>query len=353
MKYIIAILSFILSFSCLFAQNENSTKPDSLGADSVIKEKANSSHFNQDGYAQQLEQALAKNGELNRRSDELKEIFKATKNKEKKISAQSEKIKSDISRTQKDIDELKKNQKSSGYPELAKEFEQLCQSVNLNSAKLSQLREELSLITSRLGESDNEISELDKLKDEVSTTLISENQSYLTQPFSTLSIDQLLIVRKKCSPYTSDQKINAFVVRIDNTIQNKRVYDEINSVLNSKYQKTAISTALDKIRSLQNLSPEQRNEIGVMRKQLNAFGEGLAAFKEFINNLNRCREGAVYSVQFFQHDKKRIISDDLENRIRSKLLIVPYLKNKYDSFMNAFRKAPNNHSDIEAEILNQ
>ena len=101
------------------------------------------------------------------------------------------------------------------------------------------------------------------------------------------------------------------------------------------------------------LSFEQKAEITALKKQLEAFGEGVSAFKEFINNLNRCRKGVNYSMAFFRDDKRQILPDKLEQKISTKLMIVPYLKSKYEGFMKAFQKSPNKHSDIETEILNQ
>ena len=59
-------------------------------------------------------------------------------------------------------------------------------------------------------------------------------------------------------------------------------------------------------------------------------------------------------MEFFQTDNRQILSkNNLGNRIENQLKRVPYLSKKFEEFMNAFKAAPNKHSDVEIEILNQ
>ena len=51
--------------------------------------------------------------------------------------------------------------------------------------------------------------------------------------------------------------------------------------------------------------------------------------------------------------KEKLSLSDLEQKVKNELLAVPYLKTKYEKFMEMFKKNPNKHSDIETEILNQ
>ena len=111
--------------------------------------------------------------------------------------------------------------------------------------------------------------------------------------------------------------------------------------------------ALVAIPHFTNINSAQRSEILELKRQLTIFPSGLSTFKEFINNLNRCRNGVSYSIDFYRADKKSIFPNDLEQKVKDVLLAVPYLKTKYEKFMEIFKKNPNKHSDIEAEILNQ
>lgn len=353
-KIAIALLSSLFTFNVV-AQNTKKVKTDSIPTRIEYKVKPTPSDttvlFN--GYANQLEQAVVKEEKLTKRKKELLDSLNKAKSSEKELSKLLKKTQSEVSKYQTAIQKLLGTQKSSGYEGLNKRKEQLFSSINQNKKILNDLHIELKTIDSQLGESNNKKIELDKIKQEVSSKLVEENERYIQLPFSQISTERLRTIRKNCTPFTAEQKINAFVVKIDNTIANRTHYENLQKVLNSKYDKSAISIALSYIQSMTDLSFEQKTEITALKKQLEAFGEGLSAFKEFIHNLNRCRKGVNYSMAYFRDDKRQILPEKLEQKISAKLMIVPYLKNKYESFMRAFQKSPNKHSDIETEILNQ
>lgn len=327
------------------------TKTEKIISNIVI---SNNTPVISNDYTSQLEHALEKKEELEQKEARLKNILSGLKNNIKDKNKKSKIIKEEIANKQKDIDKLSETLKLTSYSDLLIRKEQLETSVNTNLGSLANLNEQLLVTNKQLGESQSQREELDKVKREVSSTLISENRPYIDQPFSKISIEKLKEIHKKCSPYTTDQKVNAFVVNIEIAIKNKETYDEICKVLNSPYQKFAIIQSLEKLQSMQSLNISQRNEIVSIKKQLESFSDGLLAFKEFINNLNECRRGTdKYSWDYFLADKRPIYKNNLEERINTKLYAVPYLKNKYEEFMKAFKKSPNKHFDIETEILNQ
>lgn len=348
----LCLLCFIKNIS---AQNSEKKKMESLLVDTAANSvSSNNIPVVPNDYTNQLEHALAKKEALEQKRIEQKNIFFSLLKDVKEKNNKCKKIRTEISNTQKDIDKLSEKLKLTAYSELLKRKEQLETSVNTNLESLSHLNEQLLLTNKQLGESQSQKDELEKVKREVSSTLISENRPYLDQPFAKISIEKLKEIHRTCSPYTTDQKVNAFVVNIEITIKNKETYDEICKVLNSPYQKFGITQSLGKLQSMQNLSISQKSEIVSIKKQLESFSDGLLAFKEFINNLNECRkETDKYSWEYFLADKKPIYKNNLEERINTKLYAVPYLKNKYEEFMKVFKKSPNKHFDIETEILNQ
>lgn len=353
-KIAITLLSSLFTFNVV-AQNKIKVKPDSIPARIEYKQESPSSDttilFNE--YAKQLEQAVVTEEKLTKRKKELLDSLRKAKSSEKELSKLLRKTQSEVSKYQTAIQQFLETQKSNEYEDLNKRKEQLLSSIKQNKKILNDLHIELKTVNTQLDESNNKKVELDKIKQEVGFKLVEENEQYLQLPFSQMDTERLREIRKNCIPFTAEQKINAFVVKIDNTITNRAHYEYLQKVLNSKYDKSAISIALSNIQSMTDLSFEQKAEITALKKQLEAFGEGVSAFKEFINNLNRCREGVNYSMAFFRDDKRQILPDELEQKISTKLMIVPYLKGKYEGFMKAFQKSPNKHSDIETEILNQ
>lgn len=353
-KIAITLLSSLFTFNVV-AQNTNKVSIDSIPTRIEYKQDATSSDttalFN--GYVNQLEQAVVKEEKLTKRKKELSDSLNKAKGSEKELSKLLKKKQSEVLKYQIAIQKLLGTQKSNGYEDLNKRKEQLQTSISQNKKILNDLHIELKTINSQLGESNNKKIELDKVKQEVSSKLVEENEQYIQMPFSQISTERLREIRKNCVPFAAEQKINALVVKIDNTIINRTHYEYLLKVLNSKYDESAISLALSKLQSMTDLSFDQKAEVTALKKQLEAFGDGLSAFKEFINNLNRCRKGVNYSTAYFRDDKRQILPESLEQRISSKLMIVPYLKNKYEGFMRAFQKSPNKHSDIETEILNQ
>ena len=284
-KIAIALLSSLFTFNVV-AQNKIKVKPDSIPARIEYKQDSPSSDttilFNE--YANQLEQAVVKEEKLTKRKKELLDSLNKAKSSEKELSKLLKKTQSEVSKYRTTIQKFLETQKSNGYEDLNKRKEQLLSSIKQNKKILNDLHIELKTVNTQLGESNNKKVELDKIKQEVGFKLVEENEQYLQLPFSQMATERLRAIRKNCVPFTAEQKINAFVVKIDNTITNRAHYEYLQKVLNSKYDKSAISIALSNIQSMTDLSFEQKAEITALKKQLEAFGEGVSAFKEFINN---------------------------------------------------------------------
>lgn len=353
MKYIVAIwVSFLLSNVCVFAQNTNEAKADSAMTtqteQAVSSEASNPSAVLSD-YTLQLEQALAKKDTLAIRRKALHDDLSKGNDKEKELHKQLKKLKKEIDNVRERVQDLLDAQPENPYEEIIK----LEASIDQKQKQLCSLKSKLDSLNHQLSEASNNKSELDKVKQDVSSKLVSEHKPYIELPFAQMRLEHLSAIRAICKQFATSPSIDSLVASIDSAINNLKGYDEIQKVLNSKYSKFNLERMLEKVQTLKAASKSQQHEINEMKKQLHAFEEGLESFKEFINNLNRCRNGANYSFQYFQDDEESIFREGLKQRITEKLLIVPYLKNKYEAFMKALKKNPNMHTDIEAEILNQ
>lgn len=304
-------------------------------------------------YTQQLEQATRKNNELEQKKKDKKRELDEAKDRDRQLTKDQNDLKKVLVQVQKTVKDLNEKLAKTAYPSLVEKKDSLVSVIRTHQEELDQLREQQSQLDEQLEESNRRMAGLAKVKDEVSNHLISEYRPLIGLPFSKVTLDALKQIHEQCLPYTADQQVKAFVAQVDNTIGNRVVYDEIQTVLASPYQKSAVAEAMLKIDRLRNLSDAQQQELLEVKRQLAVFEEGVKTFKEFIGNLNKCREGVQYSMRYFDDDKAVIFRGNLQQRMAASVMIVPYLKRKYEDFMNEFKKNPNKHSDIETEILNQ
>ena len=351
-KYILTIIVLFAITNYIMSQTPNEIMSDTISTNVPAKVVPNSPAGTTD-YAKQLEEATKKKMELEQKKKDIIKSFDEAKDHDKRIGKELIELKNDIAKKQKVIKNQKAKLDKSEYNNLYKRKKNLLSLINKNKERIKQLEGELSLIEKQLVESNSKKAELDRIKNDVSTHLLSEYLPVIEQTFSKITIEELNQINEKCLPYTYDPKINELVGKVGNMIKKKVVYDEIRKTLDSPYQEPAVIQALEKVDELHDLTSAQKEEMLLIKKQLAAFGEGVKEFKEFIGNLNRCREGNNYTVQYFNDDKGSIFPDDLQQRINDHLLIVPYLKKKYEDFMKEFKKDPNKHSDIETEILSQ
>lgn len=306
---------------------------------------------NNENYVSLLEQQLKESDELETYKQELKDSVNLLAKAYKKLKKEHESL---LKETKKKDNQKKKIEDKSpkhSYQDLFEKKKRLLSSIATIKKQLDRKREDLEALDKQMKKLEEDKAQLDKVSNEVSTHLITEYGNYVESSFSQLSIEKLEKIKAECAPYTIDQKINSFVVKIEVTIQNKKLYDRIKEVLHSPYKESDINNVLNQLAKVTNCSLAQKNDFLEQKNQLACFEDGVGAFKEFINNLNRCREGVSYTLSFYRDDKEQIMPIELENRINNKLLKVPYLKNKYDMFMKEFEENPNVHSLIEEEIL--
>ena len=305
-------------------------------------------------YSKALENALKRNDELTNRKKTLNDSIKYWTKELKRLGEMHESLVKSNEKLVEKISQAKVKEQRSGISELRQKKEQLLKTIETEEKEKALLESQLQEISSKLDKKNTQRGNLGKIKENVSNQIITENRDYLENPFSEMNLGELTSIRSKCQKYATDAKVNAFVAKLDIVINNKKLYDNISRVVNSAYKKYDIDRALASATQIKNANTVQIKEINELKTQLTLFPDGLAAFKEYITKLNVVRNGVNYSMEYFQTDNEQILSkNDIRNRIENKLKKVPYLNKKFEEFMAALKKAPNKHSDVETEILNQ
>lgn len=334
------------------AQVENRIVKDSVSVvkanDSTITLEPISNFCYSDAY----ENALKRKDELTTRMKILNDSIKSRRKELKKLEGQNVSIVNSNETLEKDITQVKVKAQKLGYFKLLEKREQLLKAINENEIEIASLDLQIQEYDDTLNARNHQREDLGRIKDNVSNQIISENKDYLEKLFSHMKLSELRQIKSKCQIYTTDSKLKAFLWKVDVVIKNKELYDNMVNVVNASYKKSDVDRALVSFTQINGANMLQQKEISELRTQLSLYSDGLEAFKDFITELNRMRDGVNYSMEFFQTDCKQIMSKkDLGNRINDKLIRVPYLKKKYEEFMTEFKKNPNKHSEVEKEIL--
>lgn len=235
---------------------------------------------------------------------------------------------------------------------LLKQLKQLEAQVASLSADTVSLSSKIISIESQISQLSGNVAELESIKDNVSKQLIDENASILDKPFSQLTIEELSSIKTKCGRYSSDQKVNTLLARTEKVLNNKRVYDDAISVLNSKYNKGDLIRINERLKNVKETNSIQHSEISQLRDMLAHYEPGMATFKLFIQELNRRRKGATtYSSEDLNYDLSAV-KKKLQEKIDSEIIQVPYLEKIYNEYLKAINTKPMSHPAIETEILN-
>ena len=298
------------------------------------------------------------------RQDSLNDVLQDLKNRKKELVAITGTDNSKLTKKSdakiKELDSKKAEQtkllSSPNYKklqELLDQQKQLESQIVVLSTDTTNLVTQVSSLEAQIGKLNGNVAELETIKNNVSKQLLDESKGTLEKPFSQLSVEELTAIKTKCSIYSTDQKINALIAKTDDVLKNKRTYDDAIRIANSKFNKGKLISILDRLTRLRNLNAIQQNEINQVRGVLSHFEPGMTVFKEFIQKLNKNREGVTsYSKDDLNDDLRRIMSkNNIKGRIDSEITQVPYLNKAYKAYIKAIKANPMNHSAIEAEIL--
>ena len=298
------------------------------------------------------------------RQDSLNDVLQDLKNRKKELVAITGTDNSKLTKKSdakiKELDSKQAEQtkllSSPNYKklqELLDQQKQLESQIVVLSTDTTNLVTQVSSLEAQIGKLNGNVAELETIKNNVSKQLLDESKGTLEKPFSQLSVEELTAIKTKCSKYSTDQKINALIAKTDDVLKNKRTYDDAIRIANSKFNKGKLISILDRLTRLRNLNAIQQNEINQVRGVLSHFEPGMTVFKEFIQKLNKNREGVTsYSKDDLNDDLRRIMSkNNIKGRIDSEITQVPYLNKAYKAYIKAIKANPMNHSAIEAEIL--
>ena len=298
------------------------------------------------------------------RQDSLNDVLQDLKNRKKELVAITGTDNSKLTKKSdakiKELDSKKAEQtkllSSPNYKklqELLDQQKQLESQIVVLSTDTTNLVTQVSSLEAQIGKLNGNVAELETIKNNVSKQLLDESKGTLEKPFSQLSVEELTAIKTKCSKYSTDQKINALIAKTDDVLKNKRTYDDAIRIATSKFNKGKLISILDRLTRLRNLNAIQQNEINQVRGVLSHFEPGMTVFKEFIQKLNKNREGVTsYSKDDLNDDLRRIMSkNNIKGRIDSEITQVPYLNKAYKAYIKAIKANPMNHSAIEAEIL--
>ena len=298
------------------------------------------------------------------RQDSLNDVLQDLKNRKKELVAITGTDNSKLTKKSdakiKELDSKKAEQtkllSSPNYKklqELLDQQKQLESQIVVLSTDTTNLVTQVSSLEAQIGKLNGNVAELETIKNNVSKQLLDESKGTLEKPFSLLSVEELIAIKTKCSKYSTDQKINALIAKTDDVLKNKRTYDDAIRIANSKFNKGKLISILDRLTRLRNLNAIQQNEINQVRGVLSHFEPGMTVFKEFIQKLNKNREGVTsYSKDDLNDDLRRIMSkNNIKGRIDSEITQVPYLNKAYKAYIKAIKANPMSHPAIEAEIL--
>jgi len=328
----------------------NDSVPPTIDGDSIRIPSASS---NSD-YSKAYENALKRKEELINRKAVLNDSIKKWNKELKRLEGLHGSIVKSNEKMEERIAQVKIKEQKNGIPELIKKRNQLLKIIIAEEEEKVLLESQLHEINGKLDARNHQRENLGKIKDNVSNQIIAGNKDYLERSFAEMNPSELREIKSKCQKYATDAKVNAFVAKVDNVIRNKELYDNMVNVVNASYKKFDVDRALASVTQIKGTNTQQQKEIIELKTQMTLFPEGLAAFKEYITKLNEMRNGVNYSMEYFQTDSKQILSkNNLGNRIENQLKRVPYLNKKFEEFMNALKAAPNKHSNVEIEILNQ
>lgn len=238
------------------------------------------------------------------RQDSLNDVLQDLKNRKKELVAITGTDNSKLTKKSdakiKELDSKKAEQtkllSSPNYKklqELLDQQKQLESQIVVLSTDTTNLVTQVSSLEAQIGKLNGNVAELETIKNNVSKQLLDESKGTLEKPFSQLSVEELTAIKTKCSKYSTDQKINALIAKTDDVLKNKRTYDDAIRIANSKFNKGKLISILDRLTRLRNLNAIQQNEINQVRGVLSHFEPGMTVFKEFIQKLNKNREGVT------------------------------------------------------------
>lgn len=360
MKYRFYIIVLTFAFcSSLYAQNDEQ-RTDTVKGDILRAVNTESFVHIEDGtdyvklYREEKERHLLLIEKLKILKERKKSLLYITGQNGERLEKELKKKNKELLDKQQELTDVITKRNNSELPKLMLELERLEVSIKSIESDTVKLSNELLALEKELKHYNEDLTKLEDVKEKVVDRLLKENSSYLENSFIEMTIEGLQRIKEQCRKYATDKRVNALTARTDKVLKNKIIYDSTKQVIESPYDKVAISDALSDIQITEGINDVQRKDLSNVRDALKMYEQGLNAFKEFISELNKKRAGlSSYTIRDYNDDLTVIMSrNNLEDRIKKYVLIVPYLSNKYDEYLKIIKKNPMKHPNLEAEILN-
>ena len=305
-----------------------------------------------------LRQETARNEELTMHFDELQARMKnlqseAGKDGNRLETAIRKKMSKLDSRKNK-LAELRLKMGRSKLYELSARIKKMEERIDSIEADTFRLTKSIVSADSALAEAEADEAWLKEFKDSVSRHIVKENAASLELPFSKMDADELAGIISCCRSLSADKNIGELMSRTGTLLKYKKIYDGAVNAVNSRYDRTVVEKSESDLKTIVAVNAVQEKEVRELMSQLGIFEAGIDAFRDFITELNRRRDGAdSYSRSDFNDDLPNILErDSIGVRIERHLRPVPYLDRTYDEYLRVLGGNPMSHPDIEQEILN-
>lgn len=355
-KYLIAILFLFVYCSCLYSQNNELEKCDS------IIQKNNNTHTT-DIHDADLDtlfiMEMKKNEQLIKELDIIKkrkkELISETGIDGKKLKNKIQKMSNDISKKEAQLSKTLQLRATSSYPALNSECDRLRITLGQLKNDTIKLALQLDSLINDLCIAQRNKSELERMQTDLCQKTINNYSAYIGMSLSVITLDSLSYIKAECANLGKTKNIIAFSSNVENILKSKSVYDNAHQVLSSRYDKDKILRSITELKNLIHLSNNQQNDVDLVISQLMVFEEGLKTFKDFILEFNKRRAGfPQYSKEDYDVDFPYILEkNNIKERIKSTIKPVPYLNIKFSEYIKIIEENPLKHPEIETEILNQ
>ena len=300
----------------------------------------------------------ARNEELIRHLDGLRSRMKELQSEAGKDGNRLEtavrKKMSVLDSRKKKLEELKLKMDRSELHELFARIRKLEERIDSIEADTLRLTDSIVSADNALADTEADEAALNEFKENLSRHILKEYAACLELPFSKMSVDELAGIVSRCRSLSADKNIDELLSRTRTLMKYKKIYDKAVSAVNSKYDKVAVEKSESELKTIVAVNASQEKEVRVLMQQLGIFEAGIDAFRDFINELNKRREGTdSYSLSDFNDDLPNILErDSIGVRIERHLRPVPYLGQAYDEYLRVLGENPMSHPDIEREMLN-
>ena len=286
--------------------------------------------------------------------DDVKTLNQRVKDWNDSIKAYEKKLKNannKLKQQQQQIDKIQPQKNQDDEAALEKRQQRLQSERERLKEQNAELQREIDDLNHNWDEKSRNLKELESIQQGMAMDFVNENEPYLEQAFSKMSMPKLHQLQEKCGVYQGNHIVDAFSEKLENVIRQKETIDTANAVVNRSFDRNAVTKADRSLSQLNNLTEAQANEVTLLRQQLAGFEKGLKAFKAYIDDFDSRRE-SITSAKYVKTEVG-FVEENMGDRIENEIKAVPYLKTTFEMYKKAILAKPLEKSDAEKAILKQ